>query len=173
MAKPNYQRSAWEDQFETPTPRALRDGYPNKHNAELFECALKALRSLPNCTEKLVWQGVPWCWSFVFENGCRDGAPAAMLVPDVHGPRIVVPMPSGTFQTVKLEDLSAEIREVIAHSRSVCGGAWPAFEITGKTRLETVVTIIQRRIVAAHMAKQTGGGAKNAAPGLIPPHPMR
>lgn len=173
MAKPSYQRPAWEDQFTVPCHRALREGYTNKHNAELFECALTALRSLPNVTEKLAWHGVPWCWSFVYENGCRDGAPAAMLVPDVHSPKIVVPMPAGTFHTVKLDDLAAEIKDIIAHSRSVCGGAWPAFEITGKTRLEAVVNIIRRRIVAAHMAKQNGAPSGSGNTGFIPPHPMR
>lgn len=173
MGKRSYERPVWEDQFASPCDKGLRAGYHNKHTAELFDCSLAALRALPNVTEKLMWHGVPWRWAYVYENGCRDGAPAAMLVPDVAGPKVVVPMPAGTFHTVKLDDLSVEFREQISHSRSVCGGAWPAFDITGKTRLETVVSLVKRRIVAAHMAKQSGASAANLTKGFIPPHPMR
>lgn len=167
----SYKRHAWEDQFKVPTDKDLRDGYPNKQNAALFEQARSALKELPGVTEKLVWQGVPWCWTFVYENGCQDGAPAAMLVPDHAMPKVIVPLPHGTFAAVNLSSLPADMRVTVDHSRSVCGSAWPAFEITGKGRLDLVITVVKSRITAGH-AKRNGQSVKPPV-GFIPPYPMR
>lgn len=157
MASTPHKCPAWQDQFRTPTARELADGF-NKHNAALFEATLGALRAVPGLREEISWQGVPWCWSFVFHNGTAEAVPVAMLVPDCAMPKVVVPMPAGVMAHVRLDDLSAELKSVVSHSVAPCGTAWPAFDIGSKTRLEVVLSILRRRLDAAHPKR---GGSVN------------
>lgn len=155
MGLARYQRNAWEDQFKRPTEKELRDAFSSRHNASLFEQTLAAFRERPGLKEQLAWHGVPWCWSYVFTNGKDDGVPAAMVIPDAQsGPKVVVPMPPAVVTVLTSNGISPEARFAIDHSRGACGSAWPQFDITGKAKLEAVVSLVQQRLSASP------GGAK-------------
>ena len=159
-------RPAWEDRFTAPTHAQLREAY-NKQNSAIFDQAHGALRSIPGVSERILWQDVPWNWTFTF---CLDGDtdhPVAYLIPDPAAVKVAVAVPAAIAQTMKTSDLKAEVREAITSAKRVCGGSWPVFEITGRARLDEVMEVIKRRLNAGQPAAPARGAPASTpkAPG--------
>ncbi|MCW5775480.1 MAG: hypothetical protein KIS87_03405 [Phycisphaeraceae bacterium] len=141
-------RPIWEDRFAKPTFGALRAGIEPSH-ADLFDLARTRLAALPDTVEDLVWHGIPWRWTLVYrQSQDATGAAMAYLVPKPDRPLVALPVPHEVLSIVRLKKSSRLIREGLSQAKVVAGVYWPQWELTSKTLLDEIISLIEHRLVS-------------------------
>ncbi|HVU63655.1 MAG TPA: hypothetical protein VHC70_06750 [Phycisphaerales bacterium] len=151
MAWGTVVKCAWSDKFRVPTAAELREGLAPPSRAVLDE-ARRRLGDLPGVAESLVWQGVPWRWTFVYadqEHG--DARATAYLIPDPQRLQVCVPLNQEQIEQFPLKRMKNPIRDGIVYARNVGGVWWPTWEIPTSGALGEVLDLLSRKmkVVAA------------------------
>ncbi len=145
MAWGTVAKCAWSDKFRVPSVEDLRAGTPPQLRPVLDE-ARRQLAELPRVSESLVWQGVPWRWTFVYlADDASDGRATAYLVPDPNRLQICVPLAQEHIEQFPLKRMKKSIRDGIVFARNVGGIWWPTWDIQNSTALAEVLDLLERK----------------------------
>lgn len=137
----------WENKFRSPTADDLL-GALSKTHAQLVEAARARLREAPASREEIVWNGLPWRWTFSYRG---EGEPArfwAYVVPEPARPRIVLPLTLDELSRLPLRKLTKTVRDPLAHGVEVDGVHWVEWELTSRALLDEVLTLARHRVPA-------------------------
>ena len=145
MAWGNVAKCAWSDKFRMPGADELRAGLP-KHLQQVLDDARERLTGLDEVSESLVWQGVPWRWTFIYP--CAAGEPGramVYLVPDPQRLQICVPLAQEQIEQLPVKKLKKSIRDGVVFARNVAGVWWPTWDVASKTALDEVFELVHRK----------------------------
>lgn len=148
--------SPWENKFRTPRAEDLLSGLA-RPLAQVFESARQRLReSAAGVREEIVWQGLPWHWTFAYR---AEGEAAARiyLVPEPGKPRMVIPISAERLGRVPLRKLSKPAREALAHGVEVDGLHWTEWDLSSRALLDEAMALVCGGL--------NGAGAMASAPG--------
>ncbi|HMN40961.1 MAG TPA: hypothetical protein PKE29_08955 [Phycisphaerales bacterium] len=138
-------KCAWSDKFRVPSADDLRAGTPPQLQSVLDE-ARRHLGALPRTSEALVWQGVPWRWTFVYTAAdAPDGRATAYLIPDPNRLQICVPLAQEHIEQLPLKRMKKSIRDGIVFARNVGGIWWPTWDIQNSGALAEVFDLLARK----------------------------
>jgi hypothetical protein len=111
-----------------------------------LEEARKQLGEMPGVSESLVWQGVPWRWTFVYAGEeASVGRAVAYLIPDPNRLQICVPLAQEHIEQMPLKRMKKSVRDGIVHARNVGGVWWPTWEIQNSTALGEILDLLARK----------------------------
>jgi hypothetical protein len=145
MAWGNVTKTTWSDKFRQPRAEELRAGL-SKSVQQVFDDARERLSELDAGCEWLVWQGVPWRWTFVYMNaGAAESRAFAYLIPDPARLQICVPLSDEVIERLPLKRMKKSIRDGIVFARHVAGVSWPTWDVATKTALDEVFELIARK----------------------------
>lgn len=146
----------WENKFRTPRADDLIAGMA-KPLAQLFEIARNRLKEIgPGVREEIVWQGLPWHWTFSYRID-GEGTARAYLVPEPGKARIVIPISAERMGRIPLRKLSKPAREALAHGVEVDGLHWTEWDLSGRAMLDEAMALV--------CGGSRGAGAMVSAPG--------
>lgn len=141
----NYRpASFWENKFRTPVREELLAGLAKPH-AQLIEAARLRLREVPRVREDLIWQGLPWRWTFAFRIDGDPSRPWAYLVPEPGKPRLVLSLTLEELARFPVRKLTKPARDPLSHGVEVDGIHWVEWEITSRALLDEVLTLAMSR----------------------------
>ncbi len=145
MAWGNGTKSAWNDKFRQPTEDELRAGL-SKPLQQVFDDARERLVELDGESESLVWQGVPWRWTFVYTiEGAGESRALAYVIPDPARLQICVPLTNEMVEKLPLKRMKKSIRDGVVFARHVAGVSWPTWDIPTATALDEVFELVARK----------------------------
>ncbi len=159
MAWGNVAKSAWSDKFRQPSPDELRSGLA-KPLQQIFDDVRRHFDHVAQVSEYLVWQGVPWRWTFAF-LGPISSEPRALayLIADPARLQICVPLTHEQIERLNLKRMKKSIRDGVVFARNVNGVWWPTWEVSTKTALEEVLELVGRKhamIIGSESAATVG-----------------
>ena len=142
MAWGNIAKCAWSDKFRQPSADELRSGLP-KPLQLIFDDARRHFDDMPQISEVLVWQGVPWRWTFVL-LGPASAEPRALayLIPDPSRVQVCVPLTHEQIERLNLKRMKKSIRDGVVFARNVNGVWWPTWDVPTKTALDEVLELV-------------------------------
>ena len=145
MAWGNGTKSSWNDKFRQPCEDELRAGL-SKPLQLVFDDARQRLIQLEPGSETLVWQGVPWRWTFVYAtDGGAESRAFAYVIPDPARLQICVPLSNEIVERLPLKRMKKSIRDGVVFARHVAGVSWPTWDIPTKGALDEVFELIARK----------------------------
>lgn len=145
MAWGNGTKSAWSDKFRQPSEDELRTGL-SKPLQQVFDDARQRLNEIESGNESVVWQGVPWRWTFVYTaEGAGEARALAYVIPDPARLQICVPLTNEIVERLPLKRMKKSIRDGVVFARHVAGVSWPTWDIPTKTALDEVFELIARK----------------------------
>jgi hypothetical protein len=145
MAWGNVVKTAWSDKFRMPAADELRTGLP-KPLQQVFDDARQRLDQLSHVCEYLVWQGVPWRWTFVY-LGPQAAEPRTMayIIPDPSRLQICVPLAHEHVEMISLKRMKKSVRDGVIFARQVNGVWWPTWDVPTVAALDEVFELISRK----------------------------
>jgi hypothetical protein len=145
MAWGNAAKTAWNDKFRMPSIGELRTGC-SKPVQQLLDEARERFAGLAQTSESLVWQGVPWRWTFVF-LGPSSGEPRvlAYLIPDPARLQCCVPLTHDQIERLPLKRMKKSIRDGVVFARDVNGICWPTWDVPTKPAMDEVFELVARK----------------------------
>jgi hypothetical protein len=144
MAWGTVVKCAWSDKFRIPSAEELREGLAQQIRPVLDE-GRQRLGELSGVSESLVWQGVPWRWTFVYAGGEHGERAAAYLIPDPQRLQVCVPLNQEQIEQFPLKRMKKSIRDGIVYARNVGGVWWPTWEIPTAGALGEVLDLLARK----------------------------
>lgn len=136
----------WADKFHAPSLAQIKSHY-SKDKLSLFEHVRQRLLQVEGVREEILWQGVPWRWTLVYNLEGDDG-PAkawAYLVPDPERLQVCVTLTADQVLGVGVKRLKKWVRDGIVFARSVGGVCWPTYEIAVRQQADDVFELIDRK----------------------------
>lgn len=115
------------------------------YNRQLTGCANTARLSLQSrlgATERLVWKGIPWRWTFVYT--CRLSPIEAYLVPLPTAPRLVITIPASAVAPFVDRRAPRVIRDACLNAVRVGESIWPGWDLTVKAHVEELADLLDR-----------------------------
>lgn len=131
-------RSAWNDRFRTPALDELLEPF-NRQQCGLIDAAREQLIAIPEITEELSWQGIPWRWTLVYRWKGEPERAWAYLVLDPARLRLALPMTTELIAKLPAKKLSRPTRDGIVQASEVAGVHWAQWELVNKPQLEELV----------------------------------
>jgi hypothetical protein len=144
MAWGTVVKCAWSDKFRVPTAVEIREGLAVQSRPVLDE-ARHRLSELPGVSESLVWQGVPWRWTFVYAGTEHDSRASAYLIPDPQRLQVCIPLSQEQIEQFPLKRMKKSIRDGIVYARNVGGVWWPTWEVPTVGALGEVIDLLNRK----------------------------
>lgn len=148
QGQPSYDRSAWEDRFNEPTLRALRE--PLGADAlKAFDRADAALRELTGSAEpKLIWHGACWRWTLEYKfNRGRDTL--AVLVPNPADLQLAAPVSEAFVESLPKRRLKRAVRDGLELASPPFDTNWAVWSLTSVSLLEEVLSLLERKLTMA------------------------
>jgi len=121
--------------------------YP-KPLSEWIEAVRTGLTELSGVRESIVWQGVPWRWTFIYRHEADSQRGLAYLIPQPEKPLLAIPLPAEVVAALQPRKLSRSIRDVIVHAPSVAGLRWATWEIQSESQVEELLSLVTARHAA-------------------------
>jgi len=144
IAPTHYSRHAWQDRFRTPTLDDLRQPYQGL-NAKFFDEARDRLCAMEFLNEQIVWQGIPWRWTFTYEGAYDPERPWAYIIPHPEKPLVATPLIEAVVTWLPWQRLKRFIRDGLDGARQVNGVRWAVWELSHRTNLEDVFDLLRRK----------------------------
>jgi len=154
MAGLNYKSATfWENKFRTPSGGELV-GALTKPHAHLVDVARRHFLGNAGVREELVWQGLPWRWTFAFRHEADPTRPWAYVVPEPGRPRVVLPVTMEELARFPVRKLSKVVRDPLAHGVEVDGVRWVEWELASRAIVDEVLALV----VAVRASPVAAGG---------------
>lgn len=139
-----FGRYAWEDRFRAPTLEDLRAPYTGL-NARLFDECRDRLRDAGFLEEQILWQGIPWRWTFTYTGPHDADRPWAYIIPHPEKPLVATPLIEAVVAYLPWERLKRFIRDGLEGARQVNNVRWAVWELSNRTNLEDVFDLLRRK----------------------------
>lgn len=138
--------SPWLDRFETPATDELLAAISEEY-LMLTEVIRSNLLDMPNVTEQLQWQGLPWRWSlaYVTPSGPKDQA-LAYLIPNPDSARIAVPLHESVFPKLMHPKGARCLRENLAQSSCVGHMVWSEWVLGSRILVDELTKLISLKM---------------------------
>jgi hypothetical protein len=139
------ERVPWEDRFREPTSDELLAAMPKQHLAT-FDHARGRLLAIDGVRETIGWHGIPWRWAMSYRTAAETPHAISYLIPQPGRPLLAIPIPVEMLATIPLKKHTRVVRDGITFSAEVAGVYWPTWDLTGKTLVDELFTIIRRKL---------------------------
>jgi hypothetical protein len=147
-------KRVWSNKFQCPGPRQLREGYEPELRA-VFDAARELILEREGLVETVVWHGVPWRWTLVYqdpagENGyglalARPTRAFAYLIADPARLQVCLPLTREQIAAMPLKRFKKVSRDSIIFARAVAGVAWPNWDLPTQAAVEDVAEVVRRK----------------------------
>ena len=138
-------RLPWTDRFSKPEVGDLSAHYDGVVGA-LFDAARRSVAEPESVEERLVWQGLPWRWTLVFEHPGDPTKAFAYLVPDPQAPKISIPLTSEMIQRLPMRRMKKTIRDGIDSGNRVNSVVWACWDIGSENQLDEILDIVSCKL---------------------------
>lgn len=153
----SYRRSAWEDRFNQPTLRALREPLSGEA-LRIFDRADAALRELTGGAEPtLTWHGACWRWTLVYKfNRGRDTL--GVVVPNPADLQLAAPVSEAFLESLPRRRLKRAVRDGLELASPPFDTNWAVWSLTSLSLTDEVLSLLERRLtLAANGSKKMTG----------------
>lgn len=138
--------SPWLDRFETPTTEHLLESIVEEY-LPLTKVIRANLLELPEVTEQVQWQGLPWRWSLAYITPrCPKERALAYLIPNPESARIAVPLHETLFPKLMHPKGARCLRENLAQSSRVGEVVWSEWVLGSRVLVDELTKLISLKM---------------------------
>jgi len=144
-----YDRLAWQDRFNEPTPDGLRRGLPGA-NARTFDRVRRHLRKVEGVRETVGWYGPSWCWALEYRLSVRSG-PFAILIPSPFDLQMAMPLEAAFITSLPLKRMKRAIRDGLDLATEPFDTNWGVWSLAPDGLIDDLKDLLDRRV--RHLAE--------------------
>lgn len=138
-----YDILPWQDRFNEPDAKALRQGLPAPL-AKVFDQARAALIALDAVSESLQWHGDCYRWCLEY-RASGDREPLAILVPAPFDLQLAMPVDQEFLDSLPVRGLKRAIRDGLDLAHEPFDTTWAIWSLTPEGLLDDVMAIVDRK----------------------------
>lgn len=139
----NHGRIPWEDRFNEPSLKDLRQGLPDPF-ADLFDAACRELEAICGGRRHIVWHGSCWKWTLGFS--ARRRKPLAVVIPNPQDFQIAMRVEPGFVASVWDRRMKRAVRDGLGLAADPFDTDWGVWTITSQAMLRDVIKLIRDNV---------------------------
>lgn len=139
-----YERNAWQDRFNQPTPKDLRSVLADDSLAA-FDRIRDALKDRDGIEERTAWYGPCWCWCIEF-NVRGASAPLGILIPSPEDVQLAMPLDKEFLTQLPMKRMRRAVRDGLELALDPFDSNWSVWSIGPDGLLEELQDVIDRRL---------------------------
>ena len=140
-----YEMTPWQDRFNEPTPKALRQGLPAPL-MKVFDQARAKILKLDGITESMQWYGDCYRWSLEYRLDRNSSDPLAVLVPAPFDLQLAVPIEEGFLASLPPRGGRRAVSEGLVVAQEAFDTNWAIWSLTPDGILGDVLRIVERKL---------------------------
>ena len=145
MAKSRpYVRIAWEDRFNRPTVRQLRDGLPVRVRS-LFDRCRKNLLALDTVTETLSWYGESWHWTIAYHSQHSE-EPLCLIVPSPNDLQLAIPLDREFLNSLSTRRMKRAVRDGLELAREPFDTHWGIWSLQAASLVDDLQDLVESKL---------------------------
>mgnify|MGYP006286300901 CR=1 FL=1 len=139
-----YERNAWQDRFNQPSPKDLRSVLEGDA-AAAFDHVRQALTGREGVEVRTAWYGPCWCWSIEFS--VKDQTELlAVLIPSPEDVQLAMPLDKEFLTQLPLKRMRRAVRDGLELALDPFDSNWSVWSIGPDGLLEELQDVIDRRL---------------------------
>ncbi len=147
-----YQRPAWEDRFNRPSVRRLKEGL-DPLSTKLFDSLHDQLSTMDGVSVGFAWHGECWRWTIEYRTGHSDD-PLAVIVPSPENLQLAVPLDRDFACSISTRRMTRALKDGLGLAQEPFDTRWGVWSIPAAGLLEDVLDLVEMKL--RHLAKQAG-----------------
>ncbi len=152
LSSRGYQRPAWENRFNRPTLRMLKQGL-DPFSAKLFDSLHDQLSTMDGVSVGFAWHGECWRWTVEYRTGHSDD-PLAVIVPSPENLQLAVPLDRDFACSISTRRMTRALKDGLGLAQEPFDTRWGVWPIPAAGLLEDVLDLVEMKL--RHLAKQAG-----------------
>ena len=139
-----YDRLAWQDRFNEPTPDDLRRGLPVP-SGRTFDRVRRHLRKIEGVLEDVGWYGPSWCWAVEYRLSAR-ATPFAILIASPFDLQLAMPLEEAFIMSLPLKRMKRAIRDGLDLAQDPFDTNWGVWSLAPDGLIDDLKDLVDRRI---------------------------
>jgi hypothetical protein len=149
---PPYIRVPWEDRFNRPAVKQLRDGLPARVRP-IFDRCRRSLLSLSDVSETLAWYGESWRWAIEYRTKHSD-EPLCVVIPSPGDLQLAVPLERDFLNSLSLTRMKRAVRDGLQLAREPFDTHWGIWTLPGTSLVDDLQGLVESKL--RHLGKVAG-----------------
>jgi hypothetical protein len=151
-SRPPYVRIPWEDRFNRPSLKHLRDGLPARARP-IFDRCRKHLLGLEDVSETMSWRGESWKWTIEYLTK-HTTEPLCLLVPSPQDLQLAVPLDREFVNSLSINRMKRAVRDGLELAREPFDTRWAIWSLQAGNLVDDLQVVVVSKL--RHLSRAVG-----------------